>query len=83
MRYSYKGNKKYDISPEYVDFDKQFMNAVKIALENGEGKDYRFGVWKNTLEKVYSGFITIREQGIDIWDECIEEYEKAFIIKGE
>lgn len=83
MSYSDKGYKKYDISPEDADFDKQFLNAIKFAIENGEGKGYRFGVWKNTLEKVYSGFITIREQGIDVWDECIEAYEKAFIIKGE
>lgn len=83
MRYSDNKYTKFDISPEYVDFDKQFLNAVKFAAENGEGKDYRFGVWKNTLEKVYNEMMTIREQGIDVWDECIEAYEKAFIIKGE
>lgn len=72
--------KKYDISPEDADFDKQFINAVKLAVDNGDGINYRFGRCKGTLEEAYNGMMTIREQGIDIWDECIEAYEKAFIM---
>lgn len=78
---SYEECTKFDISPEDSDFDKQFINAIKFAVDNGEGKDYKFGRCKGTIEEAYNGMLTIREQGIDVWDECIEAYLAAFIMK--
>lgn len=55
-----------------------FLESIKFAIENGEGINYKWGPQQVTLETDYKNMLEINKNGSDVWDECIEAYQKAF-----
>lgn len=65
-------------------YEDVFMDAIDIAVKDGHGIEYKFGIVnQNTLEGFYKHMLKFKDDGSpelgrEKWPSCIKKYEDAF-----